>query len=121
MVDARRNRCVFLAVNLDHVKPRLLFGRVLLQPRLRSGDDLRLLGRCDGFARRTVAGVFARLDLRKDNILRVLRDNVNLTEPSAEIRPSAVCQPCASRYCRAAFSPHAPFIAVLPDAFRKIS
>ena len=86
MVDARRNRCVFLAVNLDHVKPRLLFGRVLLQPRLRSGDDLRLLGRCDGFTRRTVAGVFARLDLRKDNILCVLRNNVNLTEPSAEIR-----------------------------------
>lgn len=121
MVDVRRNRCVFLAVNLDHVKPRLLFGRVLLQPRLCSGDDLRLLGRCDGFARRTVAGVFARLDLRKDNILRVLRDNVNLTEPGAEIRrcrvPAALFEVQPSRF----FSPRAPSSRVHPDAFRKIS
>lgn len=86
MVDTRRNRCVFLAVDLDHVKPRLLFGRVLLQPRLCSGDDLRLLGRCNSFARRAVPRIFARLDLRKDNILRVLRDNVNLSESGAEIR-----------------------------------
>ena len=120
MVDTWRNRCVFLAVNLDHVKPRLLFGRVLLQPRLCSGDDLRLLGRCDGFARRTVAGVFARLDLRKDNILRVLRDNVNLTESGAEIRrcrvPAALFEVQPSRF----FSPRALHRGA-SGCFRKIS
>ena len=109
MVDARRNRCVFLAVNLDHVKPRLLFGRVLLQPRLRSGDDLRLLCRCYRLTGRAVPRVFARLDLRKDNILRVLRNNVNLTEPGAEIRrcrvPAALFEVQPSRF----FSPRARY------------
>ena len=49
-------------------------------------------------------------ELQKSDYIKLVRKFV-----------AAVCQPRFSRYSRAAFSPHAPFIAVHPDAFRKIS
>ena len=120
MVDARRHKRALLAVDLDNVKPRLLFGRVLLQPRLCSGDDLRLLGRCDGFARRTVAGVSRVLTSAKITYC-AFSAIMSISPNRVRKFVAAVCQPRFSRYSRAAFSPHAPFIAVHPDAFRKIS
>ena len=58
----------FLAVNLDHVKPRLLSVGCSCSHALCSGDDLRLLGRCDGFTRQTVASVLRVLTSAKITI-----------------------------------------------------